>query len=606
MNVVNWIVAVGVAMGFTGFAHGEEQHPRIFITPARLTVIRQQAAVKDSHHQLALAQLKALLDKPDTEAAGDKYGDGYKAVENAFLSAVAEDPVEKKKYADAAFQWIAGWTKTGSATLGKSMEGRCLALAYDWAWPAWSAEQRATMRQRVDAVLAALGGVTHSNLGGDRSSNFVGVIRGAELLLQLASGAAVKSDRCQFLVGELKRYFDSFGDVGASQEGPGYTEYPGPFAFGAALAAQECGDATLTDAIGKHAFWKMLMYTRSTSPQANQSLQWGVGGGADYTEGWSSQMLALCPADQLPAYLWWYDRTVGRLTTATMAHRFDEDRHGAVWALLYYPVGVTAKDPTGTFPTAVADKRGYIWFRNHWQATGSILTELIAQTKKDEKGWNQPEQLAINLLAFGQHFIAGPAKNTKPESYSALLVDGKYTYKDATTRLGKVVAFEPGKDGGYAIVQGGEMYEKLGVNEAVRHLLVNYHSGNEAIVATLDRVKTGAGAHTYTWQANTSVGLAASTEAGRPCFLLKGAENAFVKGWVLHPADAEVSPAKPLRVTTKGGDADIWVVMFVGTGTPPTGQISGNGLASVLTVAGSTVQFAAEKERIQIMQTVKR
>jgi hypothetical protein len=110
------------------------------------------------------------------------------------------------------------------------------------------------MTKRVDAVLRSLGSISHSNLGGDRTSNFVGVIRGAELLLQLSSGEDVGAERVRLLIGELKRYFDhAFGDLGACQEGPGYTEYPGPFAFGAAFAARECGDATLYDTAAKHA-----------------------------------------------------------------------------------------------------------------------------------------------------------------------------------------------------------------------------------------------------------------------------------------------------------------------------------------------------------------
>lgn len=580
-------------------ARAAEQHPRLFLTPARVKQIQEQAKIDGSHHQVVLADLKARWEKTDAGGAGEGYAPGYRAVEAAFLSAVADNEADRQKYAAEAYKALAGWTKTGSATLGKSMEGRCLAFAYDWAWPAWTEEQRATMRKRVDAVLASLGAVSHSNLGGDRSSNFVGVIRGAELLLQLASGADVKSERCAMLVGELRRYFDSFGDIGASQEGPGYTEYPAPFAFGAALAAQQCGDATLVDAITKrHAFWKLVMYTRVAGPQTNLGLQWGVGGGADYTEGWSSQLFAVCPAEHLPAYLWWYDRSVGRLTPATMTRRFDADRHGTVWALIYYPVGVTAQDPTGTFPPAVADSRGYLFFRNHWQDGGTILASLTAQVHKDEKGWNQPEQLAINLIASGQRFIGGPAKDTKPEAYSSLLVDGKYTYKDATERMGKVVAFEAGKDGGYAIVQGGQMYEKLGVKEATRHMLVNFRPGNQAIIATLDRVKS-ATEHSYTWQANTGVAVEAGKEAGRPFFLLKGSDSAFVKGWVMFPATAEVSAGRPLRVTVKGADADLAVVMFVGQGQPPTATVAGEGPSSTLTVAGNTVKFDAGKERLQ-------
>ena len=580
----------------------EEQHPRLFLKPELVKQVQEQARIKDSHHQSALADLKARVEKGEYEGG---YGPGYKAVETAFLSAIAEDDAARKKYAEASFNAFKSWGKTGSATLGKSMEGRCLAFAYDWAYPAWTESQRAAMRKRVDGVLADLGKISHSNLGGDRTSNFVGVIRGAELLLQLAGGAEVKSERCKFLVSELKQYFDnSFGDLGACQEGPGYTEYPAPFAFGAAFAAKECGDPTLYEAASRNAFWKGLMYFRSAGTKMNLSVMWGVGGGGDYTEGWSSQLFQLCPPDQLPFYLWWYDRTAGRQTPAAMAHRFDADRHGTVWSLLYYPVGVTAKDPGDVFPPAAADSRGYLFFRNHWQATGTIHAGLTAQNKKDQKGWNQPEQLALNLLVHGHRFIGGPAKDTKPEAYSSLLVDGKYTYADATEVMGKVVAFEPAKTGGYAIVQGGRMYEKLGVKQAQRHLLVRFADGNRAFLATLDRVQSAAGEHAYTWQARQgtaddggAIALETGKEAGRPFFLMK-AGNSFLKGWVLHPAGAEVSCSGLLRVTVKGASVDLCVVMLAGQGQPPSATVTGEGLDATLTVSDFKARYDAKSGRM--------
>jgi len=592
--------SAALAVFFGVSAVADEQHPRLFLTAQRVAMVRKQIAAAGSHHQLAFADLKARVDTGDY---GGGYGPGYKAVEAAFLSAIAEDKAEKAKYAETAYRTLAAWTRTGSATLGKSMESRCLALAYDWAYPAWTDVQRQAMRKRADAVLAHMAGISHSNLGGDRTSNFVGVIRGAELLLLLASGADVKGQRAQFLIGELKQYLDNaFGDIGACQEGPGYTEYPGPFAFGAALAAREVGDATLYDAAAKHAFWKLLMYTRTGGRGSNRSLMWGVGGGADYTEGWSSMQFAWCPADQLGHYLWWYDRCVGRLTPRTMAHRFDSDRHGTVWALLYYPPDAAAKDPTGVFAPAVADSRGYVFFRNRWQDPNDILAEVIAQVHKDQKGWNQPEQLAINLMGYDSRFIGGPVKATTPASYSSLLVDGKYTYRDATEPMGKLVAFEAAKTGGYAVVRGGQMYTKLGAKEAVRHMLVDFGppADNTAVVCTLDRVK-GDGEHTWTWQANVGTGARYGTESGRKFFLLTGSNGGFVKGWVLCPAGAEMSTAaRPLQISTKATDADIWVVMLVGRGTPPAAKISGDGLGAALTAAGRTVRFDAASGRMRV------
>jgi uncharacterized protein (DUF1330 family) len=595
------ILLCGTVLASLTAALAAEQHPRLFLTPERVAAVRKNIAVDESYHAMVFTTMKARVDNPDMAAAYGEAGGyftGYKAVEAAFLSAVAVDAAEKTRYAEVAFKAMTAW-KGGSATLGASMEARCLALTYDWAYPAWTDAQRATVRKRVDGLLGALKTLTHGNLGGDRSSNFVGVIRGAELMLVLASGADVTSDRAKFLIGELKRYLDSFGDLGASQEGPGYTEYPAPFTFAAAYMAREMGDATLVDAAAKHAFWKGILYARSCGSEA--SLMWGVGGGGDYSEGWSSQLFHLCPPDQAPYYLWWYDRHQGYLSPATRPHRFDSDRHGSVWALLYYPTDVKAKDPTGIYPMAVADSRGYLFFRNRWRDADDIQASLTAQVKLDEKGWNQPEQLALNLLAYGTRFIGGPAKVNTTNAYSSLLVDGKYDYKNATERMGKVIAFAPSKTGGYAIAQGGQMFEVRGVKEATRHLLVEFQApASQAIVATLDHI-VGAGEHTYTWQANVGspegddgITVTAGVEAGRPTFLMKGATAGFVKGWVLGPADAKVTAGDPLQISVTATNADLLVVMFVGQGEPPVATVKGD----ALTVAGRTVCIDAATGRI--------
>lgn len=366
-----------VCVAGRGLFAAEVEHPRLFVTTQRAKEIRKQVQVDGSHHQLALAELKARVNNPDLGAAygsSGGYVPGYRAVEAAFLSVIADNDAGRKRYADLSYEALAAWTKTGSATLGKSMEARCLALACDWAYPAWTDQQRAAMRKRVDAVLAALGKISHSNLGGDRTSNFVGVIRGAELLLQLAAGADVKDER----------------------------------------------------------------------------------------------------------------------------------------------------------------------------------------------------------------------------------VDEKYTYKDATERMGKVVAFEPSQTGGYGIVQGGQMYEKLGVGEAVRHMRVDFLADNQAIVSTLDRVKTAGGEHAYTWQANVGDGVKveAGEEAERPFFLMKGSNETFLKGWVLDPAAPEVTAGDPLRITARGTDAEIRGVMFVGQGNPPSAVVAGQGSDSLLSVAGRKVSFDGKSGRI--------
>jgi hypothetical protein len=83
-------------------------------------------------------------------------------------------------------------------------------------------------------------------------------------------------------------------------------------------------------------------------------------------------------------------------------------------------------------------------------------------------------------------------------------------------------------------------------------------------------------------------------EAGRPFFLLKG-RNAYVKGWVLHPADAEIKTGDPLQISTKGANAKIWLAMYVGAGEPVTAKIAGEGMDTKMDVAGRTIRFDGQR-----------
>ncbi len=67
---------------------------------------------------------------------------------------------------------------------------------------------------------------------------------------------------------------------------------------------------------------------------------------------------------------------------------------------------------------------------------------------------------------------------------------------------------------------------------------------------------------------------------------------------MLHPADAKVKADKNLTVEANGKDAQIWVVMKVGTGTAPDAKVSGTGLASTLEIDGKTISYDQSSQRI--------
>jgi hypothetical protein len=232
------------------------------------------------------------------------------------------------------------------------------------------------------------------------------------------------------------------------------------------------------------------------------------------------------------------------------------------------------------------------------------MMTLSADAYKNAMGWDQPDALAINLMAYNTRFFGAHAKRGKITDYSALLVDGKY---GSGASLGKAGGCEATKDGVYVVADGGPTYAELKCDSVQRHLLARFAGDkSEAILSTLDRIKSAA-PHVYTWQGNLGnevgddgVKISGGTESGRPMFLLQGRNEGFVKGWVLHPAGAEVeAKGDPLKINVKGGDADLWVVMLVGQGKPPEARVEGNGLDSALNVAGRKVRFDAQANRVK-------
>jgi len=584
-----------------GVAGAAVRHPRLFVTPERVAEIREQVLVPGSHHALAFAALKDRVDN-NRAAPGDSgsYLNSYRAREAAMMVLLTEDPVPAREYAQASFDAFAQCDPLGGSGLARGMNSIGMGIAFDWCHNFWTDEQRVQTRQKILEALDAWAQFRHANLGDVRGSNWVAVTRGGELVLLLAAGEEERrAKRYTFLKRELKRHMEAgFGVLGVTQEGIGYTEYPGAFLLPAVYACANLGDEELMTAARTRTWWKMAMYTHSFQPQSRRTLMTGVAGGGTSNEGWVSLLLNLCPAEQLPYFVHWYDRHIGKRSWCEPNQRFDAWRAGTLWALLYYPQAIQAKDPTGVFPAGVADPRGYYFFRNRWRDANDIQVSIMADAHHHGHAWDQPEQLALNLLAWNTRFIGGPSKDRQQEVYSTLLVDGRYYFKGAEAMTGERVGYEAGKDDAYVVVGGGSLYQSLGVEQVQRHLLVDFSvPGNRAVLSTLDRIRSDR-QHRYTWQANLGSnhdddGIACEIrrESGRPAFVLCGRNGSFVKGWVMHPPDAEVTGGDPLRVETSGSTAEIWVVLHVGSDAPPEARIEGEGLDATIEIEDSVLCF---------------
>ena len=676
------------------------KHPRILVTPARLAAIRRDMKVPGSHTQLAYDSIRNnyrgeltsewLARQEWLNVARNKRWPAQVVRDLALLSLISEDPAEQRRYAEASARFLpsagAFLSLHFTGNLGTPVGVSTVSMAYDWGYNQFTEEERT----KYESVMASCldnygeGDVTERQIEkrkGGAGYNHFGVKTGPDVLVRLAVGSERGSRGYERAVKLLGLYFEGVGgELGAHMEGLGYTEYPMSTALPAALAAAELGDPRLVEVAGKHAFWLLNMYAQTFMTSYDRKfIQYGADHQSNFNQGFATCVFGLCPEESLPYYLWFYDRHMGRLSKGEPELRFDSHRNTTGLALLLYPYGLQARDPTSVLPKGVVDrKHGYCFFRNRWRDENDIQVALLAGNLRRAGGWNQYEHLGLRLMAYDTRFFGGPGKERTPENYTTLLVDGALAgdrdpelAKSPEGRHGRLVAFETTADGGYAIVDKDKSGPCVGIRNATRHLLVRYSDAekNTAILSTLDLIASEE-EHTYTWQANlgppgvftkaaapagkagapgpsgktavklklpsleAGTGAAASDglsldepeekklddsaepaaktpksgpepsddgivstqsmEGGRPFFLLKGRKG-YVKGWVLYPADAAVKTGDPLQLTTKGAEAKIWVVMYVGAGEPAKGAIEGTGMDTVLRVAGRKVTFDGKR-----------
>jgi hypothetical protein len=607
--------------------HAADLHPRLFVTQERLEQIRAAIREPGSHHAEAFEALKARVEQADwrvyrtsPESGRWNYYRSYLAREAAFLYLLTGH----RRYAQIAFDALHAvhndpspehhLPESSSHGLARAMIGKGFAIAYDWAFHGYTPEQRAYLRDRIEVALDAWPAYRHGNLETEHhGSNWVAVTRGGELVMMLAVGQErQRQERFRYLKETLEQHMKTaYGPSGWGQEGLGYTSYASQFLLPAVYSLQSIGDPYLDAQLAQKAWYRLVMATHAFTPQRDRLMS-GVdtGFGNDH-QGWTSLLLGSVPPGSLPYYKYFYDHHMGKDAAGAPGEKYDPLRAGTTWALIYYPESVPARNPTGAVERTLFDERkGAYFFRNRWQDADDVLVSFMGDYTHHGNAWDVREAFQIGVIGFGTPFVGGPGtaaagSNARSDGLSALLVDGRAFVSGGPGHTGAPFYARPEPDGGgYVIVDGGEKFAALGLNEARRHLLVNLPADGGALLSTLDRIRAGS-RHSYTWQLNPGgvrdadrVRVTTGTEAGRPVFTLHGDDAAYLKGWVLHPAGAAIESTDPLRITVQAQDTEIWVVMLAGRGTPSHAQIDGNGLGSVVRASGRTVRFDAASERI--------
>lgn len=605
-----------------GEARPDEKHPRLILTPSQVGALRQAVEQPGAHHRRVLAAMKQRVD-----IAAEDLAHGPRNLARATLAreaAVIYVITDDLRYATLAYEALRlidqnpgerGLPDRGDG-LSRAAAGLAFALCYDWCYNGWTILQRDAIRGRILDSLDAWPDYGHSTFGGDKVSYWNAVCRSSELIMMLATYQERSRDRrLEDIKEDLRQHMRSaYGPTGLSQEGLGAVAEACLYMAPAVYALRSIGDNSLDGDFDAQAWWKLALFTSSmvtAGEDGRRMLQSGVSPSVPGDRGWLSVLIPTVPRERLAHYLWFYDRTVGVDAADGEGDDtcFDARDAGGTWALLCYPTDGKADDPGASLGHTLADaERGAYLFRNQWRNHDDVLISLSADARSQGFAWDRPEALNLSVIAFGQPFISGPAKQRRSSYVSTLLVDGRADRgRGADGDTGLIDSFATTNDGGYAIVGGGTQYKSLGMDDVRRHLLVDF-SGRCGydLFATLDRVVAADDRpHDYTYQLNIGdeqgdAGLAVTTgeEAGRVTFLLTAGDGAFCKGWVVAPRDATIQAGDPLRIDVRGVNTEIWVTMVVGRGDPPTATFKGEGLNSALHLGEAVITYDAQADRL--------
>lgn len=555
-----------------------EEVPLFFGSFNELSQLQNAIKKEGTTHQLAFREMKQRVDAHDLSIyieEVNRYNRSYFVQEAAALSLLLTAEKEKAYYAQVAFEGIKDIYENPAQErlphqdygLSRAMMQLALAMPYAWCRDHWSKEQLTYVENKINEALESWLSYKHANFGDTRGSNWVAVCRGGEVVLMLAAGKQEEfKARYQFLVEQLRLHIQNgYGSLGVSQEGIGYTEYGGTFLHKAIQATASVGDSILWKEANKHEWWKQAMYIESFQGNHRKYLMTGVAPSGGISEGWTSLLFKQVPQEFLPYFTWWYDRHQGKHSAMKPAEKYDYLRGGTIWAILNYPLEITPKDPTGVFEPAVKDSHGYHFFRNRWQDENDILFSIMADEAHHGHAWDQPEVFALNLMAYNSRFIGGPCKERTNDLYSTLLVNGDYNIKKSVRLKGATDSWNVDDDQVSVTVDGGALYEALGLKEAKRSCTLKFLPDNRAIIILRDEVKSDK-TENYTWQLN--VGNHIDTEVVNvskegDSFTFTGHQG-LVKGWVLSETLFSFNNADdPFQINFSGKNEQLTVLLYL-------------------------------------------
>jgi PKD repeat protein len=588
------------------------QTPHLLFDAAGLDAIRKASLVPGSHQQESLAALKDFCDKlgegiikgRDRTTGNWAYDRSYLAIKAAAVYAVSGDA----KYADMSLRALEAITadpdpEKRTMTSGTGLSRATVTMGYVFGWDLASA---AWPQPRRDAILAQMKKaavewehVSHSNISIEYHSNWTSVLRGAEILLRLTLNEPT-SPRMTQLTDELVKHMVSHGSAGWSQEGPIYLGYSMAFGVPAAIALERVGQPAVADAFRAKKMWLLPMYAGLFNARQNAP-SWGVGGPYFDERGWMSAQAMLVPKEDLPGYLWFYDRFRGIKNPAPAKDKFDHRGWGQAFALLCYPTGVTPVDPTGKLPTVLVDDHGGVFWRPRWRDGNDPIIALFSDSHAAPRAWDNTDTGVLSILGQGAVFASGNSGSRRGNEYSRLTVDGNST--PDTNLTGSLLYSEKTADGFVAGVDSSASIRGLGVTKLERHIGAATSGPDDTVMLVADDFSLGS-KRTLGWSLNQMdgcLGVEVLDEGGRPGFVVRAQDGGWLAGWLIYPAKATVDASDPLVLRWEADkDGTAVVAMVMGSGPRPVLQTVGDGADAEVRLAGRSLRWNPQTKRVVI------
>lgn len=563
-------------------------HPRVGLTEETLTKIRGQIETEGTPRQ-AWETVKNRVDAGGYEEMSEPERYGREA---AFVYQVTGDTSYAQIAYDAAVTSISKINLNNPKELEVANPVASLALIYDWAYPAWDEDQQQVLRDFFvrSAVYFQLG--DHPNLVlSDKASNWVGVVRGAELIQHLVTRgdeeAEWNDERIGQLLDELNRHLESANtDAGWFQEGLDYLDYTAMISTAGIEGSFNVGIDALKDAWYSPATTDLILHSIALTEEPKR-LQWGVGTLNDAIS--FPLYLDRVPDKQLGTYI--------ELLETRRGHRSSTPFYSLGYVtdlFIYWPESIPESqvyDPKSVLPALIDEEAGSYLFRNRIQDMNDVLVGFNSRNHS-HLGWSGDDSFGISLISHNTAWATQPGKDqTNTNKYSRIIVDGKAKQTYGNGRTLASTTYE-GQGGGYVSFDAAG---NLGLQEAGRELVVDMNADEAAdtVIAISDTLSDEA-SHNYDWQLVPDVGVSVEikdpTDNTQSFVFTKG--DSWLYGTLLDVDGAQMTWDEGTRVfsvnRTKTESAQFRILLAVGQGYQPTVVIS-NGQASI---GGKEINFA--------------